>query len=436
MHGYANMVVIATPNYDNTMPPVVSRIRNASGSSFDVKVDRADGLSNPVSVDVQYLVVEEGIYTEENDGVGLEAVLMTSTVTDRKGSWIGEPRSYANSYSNPVVLGQVMSYNDPDFSQFWSRGGSAGSTPSSSSLFVGKHVAEDTDTTRADETIGYVVIEAGTGTIGDISYLAAVGGDIVRGMSNSPPYNYPLSGLSNADTAVASQTAMDNTNGSWAVLYGADPVSATQLSLAIDEDTIGDSERWHTTEQVAYLVFDLPDLPLVQFTTTRSSSSESSGSVDINIDLDNQENTTADRISTFSTADGQLNSTMDGVRATIDVTTLAQHTLHASMRGDGFNFANVVNTSNLNFVPRGAGPVESPSSTQLGSHALDQFRLAADEVMRLQDAFFDAPIRQAWHDGTRATLTSSALLLSPRKGWELVDEVMRLQDALFDAPVP
>ena len=40
------------------------------------------------------------------------------------------------------------------------------------------------------------------------------------------------------------------------ILYGASPVSASTLSLAYDEDQAKDSERRHTTEQVAYIVFE------------------------------------------------------------------------------------------------------------------------------------------------------------------------------------
>ena len=47
---------------------------------------------------------------------------------------------------------------------------------------------------------------------------------------------------------------MDGGDGGWAVLYGNNPIS-TNLNLAIDEDVIGDSDRAHTTEQVAYWVF-------------------------------------------------------------------------------------------------------------------------------------------------------------------------------------
>jgi hypothetical protein len=48
---------------------------------------------------------------------------------------------------------------------------------------------------------------------------------------------------------------MDGSDGGWPVLYGSDPVNSSQLKLAFDEDQIADSERAHTTEQVAYVVF-------------------------------------------------------------------------------------------------------------------------------------------------------------------------------------
>ena len=95
----------------------------------------------------------------------MEAVRYTSTVTDHDSGWAGQTRSYLNSYTSPVVLGQVMTYNDTNFSAFWSRGNDPLSPPSASLLYVGKHVGEDPNLVRADETIGYIVIESGSGTI-------------------------------------------------------------------------------------------------------------------------------------------------------------------------------------------------------------------------------------------------------------------------------
>jgi len=256
-YNYGSMVVVASPNYDATSPPLVVRVRNASGGSFEVRVDRADGSSSPVAgVDVYFLAVEQGVYNVASDGVKMEAVRYTSTVTDHDAAWLGQPRTYSNSYTNPVVVGQVMTYNDPDFSVFWARGTTRSNPPSSTTLFTGKHVAEDPDTTRSNETIGYVVIEEGWGTIEGIDFLAGLGADSVRGVENAPPYTYVLSGISSVSEAVVSSAGMDSSNGGWPLLYGGTPLSTISLSLAIDEDQLGDAERAHSTEQVAYLIFE------------------------------------------------------------------------------------------------------------------------------------------------------------------------------------
>lgn len=242
-NNYNSMVVVATPNYTKAgVDPMVVRIRNASGNTFQVRAGSAGGTVTPI--DVHYVVVEEGVYQ------GMEAVKYNSTVTDKKNSWVGESRTYTNSYTNPVVLGQVMTYNDAGFSTFWSYGNSRTNTPNATHLRTGKSVGEDTDTTRNNETIGYIVIEAGSGSMNGISYSAAVGSDKVTHAQTSYSIN-----LSGAEVAVASISGLDGPDGGWAILSSSSPVSGTALKLSIDEDIIGDSETNHTNEQVAYIVF-------------------------------------------------------------------------------------------------------------------------------------------------------------------------------------
>ena len=251
---YTSMVVVASTNYDSGSVPGVVRIQNAAVDRFDVRMDVAANSGDITGASIHYVVVEEGVYTAAEHGVSMEAVKFDSTLTDRSGSWVGTAQTYANVYSDPVVIGQVMSYNDSGFSVFWARGSSRKNPPSAGSLYVGKHVAQDADKTRADETIGYLVIEAGQGTVGGLAYAAGAGADNVWGVTNSPPYGYATSGLQNATTAVVSSAAMDGGDGGWPVLYGSNPVGGGSLSLAIDEDQIKDTERNHTSEQVAYLV--------------------------------------------------------------------------------------------------------------------------------------------------------------------------------------
>jgi len=251
---YTSMVVVCTPNYGSGNKPHVVRVTNASGNSFDVSVQTTDGTAAE-SIDVYYMVVEEGVYTQATDGVDMEASKFTSTITDENNSWYAQSVGYSGSYSSPVVFGQVMTFNDPLWSVFWCSNGSRSTPPNSSSLYVGKHVGEDPVTARNNEVLGYVVIESGSGTMSGVSYWTALGSDIVRGPDNTPPYTYNPGASGTVTVGVATMAAMDGGNGGWAALYGASPVGASYIDLIADEDQANDAERKHTTEQVGYIVF-------------------------------------------------------------------------------------------------------------------------------------------------------------------------------------
>ncbi|MFT5084237.1 MAG: hypothetical protein ACI9Y1_002290, partial [Lentisphaeria bacterium] len=254
---YRSMVVVASPVYDSSHAPAVIRIRNAEVGSFDLKIQRAGvSLESMAPISVHYVVAEEGSYNLAEHGISMEAVKYTSTTTDHRASWLGENRNYINNYTDPVVIGQVMSANDPSFSVFWSRGASPSSPVDADTLYVGKHVGEDSNDIRVDETIGYIVLETGRGSVGGVEYLASVGADRIRGITYSPSA-YTIEGASNISSAVVSQTAMDGGNGGWAVISG--PLTASSLTLSVDEDQLRDDERRHTAEQVAYVVFGVFD---------------------------------------------------------------------------------------------------------------------------------------------------------------------------------
>ena len=253
---YVSPVVVATLQYANNTTPTVTRI-SVTSTSFDVRLQNPSG--GPVATEnVSYLVVEEGTWTI--DGHLVEAQTYTSTVTDEKNSWVGEMQSYKQSYTNPVVLGQVMSVNDPDFSVFWDQGSVRTDPPSAAALTTGKTVAEDSDVTRSDETVGFIVIEAGHGTIGGVEFEAALGTDTVKGIEKKPPYTYTFNTpfASAPSIALLTMAGVDSNEGAWAQVYGATLATATSLFLSVDEDQIGDTDRKHTHEQVGYLVFAGP----------------------------------------------------------------------------------------------------------------------------------------------------------------------------------
>ena len=268
---YQSMVVVATPVLpDNDRLPVVTRIRNAAGNKFELKVQNPSG-EMAGTYDVQFVVGEEGIYTEEEHGVKMEVrkELSTGTASVDDG-YVREQRTYLQPYSRPVVVGQVMTHNDDRWSVFWSSRHNSGGTPADSiGMAAGKTVAEDSITTRLDETIGFFVIEAGQYSRNGVRFEARLGENTVEGTQNSDAgYAYQLE-LDKPNHAVLSTAGLNGGNGGWPVLFGEQLFRGNSMFLAFDEDQIFDSERFHISEEVSYLAFEFVQaLTLADIETT------------------------------------------------------------------------------------------------------------------------------------------------------------------------
>lgn len=286
-HTYTDMVVICTPSFGAAVPSVVTRVRNASGNSFQVRVQHPSLTPSTLSGGylVYYMVVESGVYTQAVHGFTMEAFHYVSTKTayDDGGADVGwqdalvDAVTGVNTYTNPVVLGQVMTFNDPNWSVFFSRGATQVDPVVAGTIFVGKHVGEEGQVlapiapTRADEVIGCIVIEASSGTMSGVQYTADTGPDQPEGINETPaPWTYTVSGLSSARVAVCSQTAQQGDDGSWAVLYGDSPVrfDGSAIDVALAEDQMLDEEQEHSANPVCYIVFGSP-VPITA-TVTRS----------------------------------------------------------------------------------------------------------------------------------------------------------------------
>ncbi len=254
---YDSPVIACSVSYVNNTNPVVIRMQNVASNSFDVRLQNPGDLASVVSDQVSCLVAEEGTWTLP-DGRKMEAQLVNSTITDNSSSWVGQSVAYGQTYANPTVFGQVMTSNDAKWSTFWSRGSSAISPASPTSLFVGKEVAEDPDTNRANETLGVIIIDAGQGTLDSVNYETITGPDTVFDISNPATYTFNSSFGSTPQFGLVTQAAMDGGNGGWAYLFGSNGLTASGLTLIIDEDQINDSERAHTNEQVSYFVAESP----------------------------------------------------------------------------------------------------------------------------------------------------------------------------------
>lgn len=250
-NSYQDPVIIVTYNLpNNNDAEACVRITDVSATSCKIKIQNPGDQKTVVPGDVHILIMEKGAYNL-SDGRKIEADSYLESEVASASNWgyVGTRQTYQHTYNTPVVLGSIMSTNDLSWSVTYFTDGDADNPPDSQDLYTSKHVGADSDTTRAAETIGYIVIEEGTGTINNISYKAELGSDTISG---PPGGDYPLN--SNYEVGVLTQGGMDGGDGSWAVLYGTDPID-NRISVACDEDTISDSERGHTSEQINYLVF-------------------------------------------------------------------------------------------------------------------------------------------------------------------------------------
>ena len=252
---YISPIPVCTVKYDlgTTLLPAIARIRNIASNSFQIRLQNPSEavLANRA---VHCVIVEEGVW-KMPDGRSIEAKKYSSTVTDNAKSWNGQTQSYQNKYTSPVVLGQVLSFNDPKWSVFWSRSTlSKNNAPTATGLVTGKHVGEDPANTRVAETVGYIVIEAVHAQYGSVEIEMGRGTDSFTAYTGTKySRSFTKAFTTKPVVAIVCQAGMDDVDGSWAVLTS-DPTTKA-VGVSIDEDQVGNIERGHTTEEIAYAVF-------------------------------------------------------------------------------------------------------------------------------------------------------------------------------------
>ncbi len=268
---YTDPVVVVSSLDDNNSDssagesPFSTRVRNASGNSFQVRLDfPIDNGSTPTSANsetVYYMVVEAGNW-ELSDGTLIEADVVDAVSgvacnTCTGGGWEqGETVTYANSYSAaPLVFHQVMSENDSDWITSYVSSSTVRSTPPGSSDFrVALNAAQvTTSNTHAAEDIGYIVIERDiVSTADSINFETDLTADTVQGYDNTHYTETFDNTYISAPWVMITQHAMDGADGSWAIL---DSISTSQVEYYVMEDRYSDNERWHTTEETGFVAF-------------------------------------------------------------------------------------------------------------------------------------------------------------------------------------
>lgn len=260
---YTEPVVIASIlDGNNPNTPVSTRVKNASGNSFQLRLDipldnTAPRTSN--SETVYYMVVEAGTWVMGDGKTKVEAdvvhdvsqVNCFSCGTWNKGVQVAHTSGYT---ANPAFFHQVMSENSANWiSSFASNSTDYRNPPGTNGFRISFNGAEVT-TAHAPEDIGYVVMETEkVDTANGIKYETDTtatfnprGHDDAR-YSESFDQTY-----SAAPLVLVAQLSMRGTEGSWAMI---DAISSTTLTMYEDEDQTRDAERSHQQEYYAYAAF-------------------------------------------------------------------------------------------------------------------------------------------------------------------------------------
>ena len=386
---YTNTIPVCTYNLLSSADvPATVRITNITTTSFDVRIQNPTNAQVTGAVtpgDVHCIVSDEGSYTLP-DGFKYEARTVLSDGTN--GSAVGwnlnqtenVTSNLTHSFTSPVVLGQVISSNDAEYSTFWSHGGNVGNPPTGTNISVGKQTGID-GTARADEMLGYIVIESGTGSgsINGVDYAAALGSDSISGVPTTSA-TYALS--KTYRHGVATISAMDGGDGGWAVLLSATPLAASKIYPGIDED----KDRGHTTEQVAYWVLDPVNVADLEVAITDGSATYTPGaSSAYTITVTNNGPNTATSVNVLNNAPtgtsitswscagsscpaasgaGNINQTA----ATLSVGGTLVYTVNVAVpASQAGNIVNSVSVSNNNVDPINSNDTASDTNTQLSS---------------------------------------------------------------------
>jgi len=264
-NSYTNPVPACTYQLPSTGdPPATVRIDGLGPSGMQVRIQQFENSIVVTPGLVQCLVVEAGT-TILPDGTRIQARAVLSTETHGLNTANGyatgsiptmdNVSSLFSGFTNPTVLGQVITFNDMNASVFHANNCDRINDPPYNTGFadgmcVTKAIGE-INGTRSPETLGIIVIEEGSGSFNDVAFIAQTSAKFVNGVGNPPPETLNLG--SDFEFGVATMLGGNGNQGGWAVFVGPNGGTGSTLSVAIDEEVVaGDTSRTHISENVGY----------------------------------------------------------------------------------------------------------------------------------------------------------------------------------------
>ncbi len=221
---YTYPIIVGTHNLaSGSDPPETVRISGADSTSFKVRLDAASADSE-VAGTVYYMVMESGNHTLPG-GDECEAGTSVDSSALTIGSWPGtmDQLTLNGSYTNISIFTQVYGFPENKFLQGWASDGTQSGTPTTTNCYIGRHNGQDTDDTRQNTDIHYIIVERGTGTTDSTNWDAGITADNIAGVDDDPPYTQSLSGFDSISNLANGNIIRLNPSGTrFLVLYSMD----------------------------------------------------------------------------------------------------------------------------------------------------------------------------------------------------------------------
>ncbi|WP_299648558.1 hypothetical protein [uncultured Tateyamaria sp.] len=239
---YETPVAMAFVATENGAQAVNVRISEVSDDAFTLQLQETGDLDGwHLFETVNYVIVEAGTWVLP-DGTVVQAGTFQSDQLSTQGF---DAVAFDTEFDDtPLVFSQVQTFNGQDFV----------TTRQTGTNTTGVQITMQEEEARNDgghvqETIGWIAMEAGSGTAGDVTWAAG-----------------QTSGIDHTTTSVdlgASFDADANVIAMLSSFVGGDPAwargsdsSQTAFDVSVEEDVSSDPETWHFEETVDYFVFE------------------------------------------------------------------------------------------------------------------------------------------------------------------------------------
>lgn len=234
-HTYTDPVVVAVPLSYNGSDPAVARIKSVAATSFKVRTEEWEYISNlkHTAEDISYLVIEKG--THELTG----GQLITAGTEDIDTSDENVDISAVGFAAAPVVLSSVTTNNDA----------TTVTTRQKNITQNGFTIAlqeQESGGNHNDETISYIALTSGDYDDGFVDFQVGIESGVDEGWST----------ISFTDTGVEPSflSCMQTTDDSDPAALRYKDLDTTSVEIFVEEEKSDDTEINHGNEEVGYVI--------------------------------------------------------------------------------------------------------------------------------------------------------------------------------------